>query len=272
MKQSDTVEAGTSEETGPFIRLQRVSVDYPIHSGGVSRFAAFRRSVGGDIVEHRKRRFVRALDRINLTFENGARVGLLGGNGSGKSTLLRTCAGILPVASGARTVGGRIATLFTTGVGIDAERTGAQNIVRIAALYNIPKARVPELIDEMAEFTELGEFIDLPVKSYSSGMNSRLGFGLVTSVSADIILIDEVIGTGDKNFHAKARDRLDRFLTGRGIVVIASHSAAVLKSLCTTGIVLNKGAVSFQGAIDDAVVFYEENKTAEKKPKKAAKA
>lgn len=251
----------------PGLRLSRASVDYPIRNqGGSSRFADFARSVGGTFVEHEKRRFVRALNGVNINLRNGDRVGLLGGNGSGKSTLLKTLAGILPLATGTRAVSGRIATLFSTGVGIDNERTGAENIVRMAALYNVPKRQVPALIDEIAEFTELGEFIDLPVKSYSSGMNSRLGFGLVTSISANIILVDEVIGTGDKNFHEKARLRLEQFLSDRGIVVIASHSNKVLQSLCTTGIVLQRGSIAFSGPIDDAAAFYNESKPNQRKP------
>ncbi|TPW27562.1 ABC transporter ATP-binding protein [Pararhizobium mangrovi] len=267
MALTDEAPAKEGVDSDVRLTLHDVTIEYPLSKTSSSRFSDFARTVGGQFVSHDDRRFIRALDRISLDFPNGSRVGLLGGNGSGKSTLLRTLAGILPLTAGERIIRGQIATLFSAGVGIDPEKNGIANIYRMAALYNIPRRRVPELIDDIVEFTELGEFIELPVKSYSSGMASRLGFGFVTNINADVILVDEVIGTGDNNFKDKARERMERFLADRGIIVVASHSVEVLETLCHTGLVLDQGSVAFYGDIAEAGEFHRELKKDQKKRK-----
>lgn len=240
----------------PYIKLHRACIDYPLASHG-ARANGRETKVGGRIFERQGRQFVRALDRVSLNLRDGARVGLLGGNGSGKSTLLRTLAGILPISQGMRSIDGRVTTLFAIGVGMDLHKTGVENIARMAALHNIPRDRIPSLVEDIAEFSELGEFMTLPVKTYSAGMRARLGFGFVTALESDIVLIDEVIGTGDRNFHEKARKRMSRFIERRGIVVLASHSMSVLNGICTHGIVMRTGRVAFEGKIADAAAFFE---------------
>ena len=241
------------------VSLVRVCVDYPIHRYDLSKPDTVpSETIGGRIMLNRGREFVRALDLVSLNMAEGNRVALLGSNGSGKSTLLKTIGQILPVASGERIVEGRVVTLFSTGAGIDAERSGIENIHRLAALHNVPRSSIPELIESIEDFSELGQFMKLPVKAYSAGMRARLGFAFVTSIKADIVLIDEVIGVGDKGFYKKAQQRLSEFMTGSGVVVIASHSMEILKSLCTRAFVLRNGRIAYRGPVRDAITFYNE--------------
>ena len=247
------------------ITLRNVCIDYPVHRVGASKMGeAAEDRMGGRIFIQKNREYVRALDRINIDITAGQRIGLIGSNGSGKSTLLRTLAGILPIASGERTIDGRISTLFSTSAGIDGELTGVENIHRLAALYGLPRESVGELIESIADFSELGTFMKMPVKTYSAGMRARLGFAFVTSIRAEIVLIDEVIGVGDKSFYAKAQKRLSEFMEGSGIVVLASHSVAVLESLCTRAFVLRNGRIVYRGNVQKAQRFYKSRSVEER--------
>lgn len=239
------------------IQLRSVCIDYPVHRAKSSKVAPTDETMGGRIFMQRNREFVRGLDRVNVDIGDGQRIALIGSNGSGKSTLLRTLAGILPIASGERRIEGRISTLFSTSAGVDGERTGIENIHRLAALYNLPRSGVPELVESISDFSELGSYLQMPVKTYSAGMRARLGFAFVTSIKADIILIDEVIGVGDKDFYTKAQQRLIDFTKTSGIVVIASHSTAILQSLCTRAFVMRKGRIAFRGKVSEAEEYYQ---------------
>jgi ABC-2 type transport system ATP-binding protein len=241
------------------VKLLGAGVDYPILKPRANAGRGVTELVGGTIFEMQNRTFVRALDKVNISLEKGARLGLIGNNGSGKSTLLRTLAGILPLSRGTRTHSGRILTLFSSNAGIDARMTGIENISRLAALYNVDRKRIAELTEDVANFTELGAFLDLPMSSYSAGMRARLGFGFLTALEADILLIDEVIGAGDRRFHAKAKERLEKFAASGGILVVASHSTAVLSTLCTRAIVMRKGRIVFRGSVPKAAAFFAGN-------------
>lgn len=241
------------------IELVRAGVDYPVLKPGRRLGRGVSDLVGGTIFEMQSRTFVRALDNVNLNLVEGMRLGLIGNNGSGKSTLLRTLAGILPLSRGTRTHSGRVFTLFSTNAGIDLRMTGLENIRRLAALHNIERGRVPELTEDVIDFTELGDFLDLPVSTYSAGMRARLGFGFLTSLEADILLIDEVIGAGDKRFHVKAKQRLEKFASSGGLLVVASHSTAVLSALCSRAVVMRKGRIAFRGSVSQASAFFAEN-------------
>lgn len=246
-----------SSDTSPGIWLQGVSLDYPLPTkrrggGSGSELAA----VGGRFAEFRGRRFVRALDDLTVTIRDGERVALLGGNGSGKSTLLKVMAGLLPIAKGSVHTKGRVTTMFNTSIGIDPHLTGYENLVRLAALYNLPKSLVAKIHEDIADFTELGGFLNLPVKTYSAGMRTRLGFGFATAVPSDILLIDEVIGAGDSSFSERARDRLKDHMHNSGIVVLASHSLGVLRNFCNRGLLLSRGRLEFYGDLEEAISIY----------------
>lgn len=234
-------------------------MDYPLpprhheKNGAEVDFA----TVGGRLTEFRGQRFVRALDDITIEVKNGERLALLGGNGSGKSTLLKVMGGLLPLARGSVETRGRVTTLFNTAVGMDVNLSGYENLERLAALHNLPRAHAAEIREDIAEFTELGGFLKLPVKTYSAGMRTRLGFAFATSLPAEILLIDEVIGVGDTSFFQRARDRLIERMHDSGIVVLASHSVGLLRNFCSRGVVLKRGEVQFVGDIEEAISNYQ---------------
>lgn len=240
----------------PGIALRGVCLDYPMQQAGArlseGEDEAFS-AVGGHLTEFRGLRLVRALDDITVEIGNGDRLALLGGNGSGKSTLLKVMAGLLPVAKGSVRSSGRIMTLFNTSVGIDSNLTGLENLERLAALHGLPRSFASEIKGDVAEFTQLGGFLKMPLKTYSAGMRARFGFAFATAVPADILLIDEVVGAGDESFFQRARDRLTERLHNAGIVVLASHSASILRTFCSHGLVLHRGSVRFIGEINEAI-------------------
>lgn len=243
------------------IELTKAGVDYPVMRSGRDRGRGVGDLLGGTIFKMESRTFVRALDNINLDLREGMRLGLIGNNGSGKSTLLRTLAGILPLSRGTRTYSGKILTLFSTVAGIDLRLTGLENVQRLAALHQLDPKRIPDVVEDIVEFTELGDFFDLPVGTYSAGMRARFGFAFMTALEADILLIDEVIGAGDKRFHSKAEKRLETFTASGGIIVVASHSTAVLSALCTRAVVMRKGRIAFRGSVPKASAFFTASET-----------
>lgn len=234
-------------------------MDYPLpqrHQGQDDAKVDFA-SVGGRITEFRGQRFVRALDEVTIEIKDGERLALLGGNGSGKSTLLKAMGGLLPVAKGSVETTGRVITLFNTAVGMDINLSGFDNLERLAALHDLPRSYAAEIREDIAEFTELGGFLGLPVKTYSAGMRARLGFAFATSIPSDILLIDEVIGVGDAAFSQRARNRLMERMHNSGIVVLASHSVGLLRNFCSRGLVLNRGKMQFVGEIEEAISKYQ---------------
>lgn len=243
----------------PGISMRGVCMDYPLparssdKNGPSTEFAA----VGGRLTEFRGQRFVRALDDITIEIGDGERLALLGGNGSGKSTLLKVMGGLLPIAKGRMKTSGRVTTLFNTTVGMDVNLSGFDNLERLAALHSLPRSYAAQIRDDVAEFTELGGFLKLPVRTYSAGMRARLGFAFATSIPSGILLIDEVIGVGDASFSQRARDRLVDRMHNSGIVVLASHSIGLLRNFCNRGLVLQHGQVKFVGDIEEAISEYQ---------------
>jgi ABC-type polysaccharide/polyol phosphate transport system ATPase subunit len=244
-------------DTSSGIWLRGVSLDYPLPSHARKGEGAEFGAVGGRFAEFRGRRFVRALDDLTVTIRGGERVALLGGNGSGKSTLLKVMAGLLPIAKGSVNTQGRVTTMFNTSVGMDPSLSGYDNLERLAALHNLPRSHIVKVREDIAAFTELGGFLKLPVKTYSAGMRTRLGFGFATAVPSDILLVDEVIGAGDASFSERARDRLKDQMRNSGIVVLASHSTSVLRNFCNRGLVLSRGRLEFAGELEEAISIYQ---------------
>lgn len=199
---------------------------------------------------------VHALKNINLTIQQGERVGLLGHNGAGKSTFLKTVAGLYPLSSGKLSVQGEIRSLFDLSLGFEPDATGRENVLYRGLLLGASPAYMREREEEIIAFAGLGEFINYPIKTYSAGMQVRLAFAISTAIGGDILLLDEVIGAGDANFMAKAKDRIMVLIEQAEILILASHDLGALKSLCERGLVFHHGELIFDGSITQAIAYY----------------
>lgn len=199
---------------------------------------------------------VRSLNDITLEIKDGERIGLLGPNGAGKSTLLRVLGGAYIPTGGEAIIGGKVGSLIDVSLGIDSESTGIENIYLRAALLQIPKKVVDEQLDSIIEFTELGEFINMPVRTYSSGMHMRLAFAVSTMIRPEILLMDEWLSVGDLNFQKKAEQRLNDLIKRSSILVIASHSRQLIEKCCTRAILLENGHIRMDGRAKDVCAFY----------------
>ena len=184
---------------------------------------------------------VRAIDELNVEIKDGDRVGLVGHNGSGKTTLLRVLAGIYKPAAGRIVIEGRVGTLLDVGAGMDPEATGIENIYLRGYLLGMTRKQIEAQIDEIADFTDLGDFLQLPMKTYSAGMSARLAFGISTSIHNDILLIDEGIGAGDAAFQEKAQKRVESLFARTSIVLLASHSDELIKRYCNRRLRMEHG-------------------------------
>jgi ABC-2 type transport system ATP-binding protein len=188
-----------------------------------------------------------ALREVSLTVGAGETVGLMGPNGSGKSTLLKVLSGILRPNEGSVSVVGRVASLLELGAGFDGELTGRENIYLNSALLGVPRQETQALFDQIVEFSELGEFIDNPVKHYSSGMYVRLGFAIAVHIDPDILIVDEVLAVGDAAFQKKCIDRIKDFQRQGKTILFVSHSAGLVEQLCTRAVLLAHGRTLFDG-------------------------
>jgi lipopolysaccharide transport system ATP-binding protein len=190
---------------------------------------------------------IRALDNINFVFKNGERVGLIGHNGSGKSTLLRALSGVYTPQYGKIRIEGRTTSLIDISLGINPEFTGRENILIRGSLLGLTRDQIKERTDEIIEFTELGEFIDMPLRSYSSGMQLRLAFAISTTSEPEILLMDEWLSVGDENFKGKAEERMQYLADKSNILVIASHSAEQILKVCSRVLWLEHGRIKMDG-------------------------
>ncbi|WP_216896904.1 galactan export ABC transporter ATP-binding subunit Wzt/RfbE [Nocardia alni] len=200
---------------------------------------------------------VEALREISLSFKEGDRVGLVGHNGAGKSTLLRLLSGIYEPTRGTARIRGRVAPVFDLGVGMDPEISGFENIIIRGLFLGQTRKQMLAKVDEIAEFTELGEYLNMPLRTYSTGMRVRLAMGVVTSIDPEILLLDEGIGAVDAEFMKKARNRLRDLVARSGILVFCSHSNEFLAQLCDTAIWIDHGNMRMRGDIEEVVRAYE---------------
>lgn len=199
---------------------------------------------------------VHALRNINVHITEGERVGLVGRNGAGKTTLLRVLSGAYEPTRGSIEVSGRVSSLTDLSLGMDVEASGYENI-RLRALYlGMGRKETEDLTKDTEEFTELGQYLHLPVRTYSSGMMLRLAFAMSTSFVPDILLMDEMVGAGDAGFISKVRGRIQGLMRRAGILVLASHNTEIIQSFCSRGICLNGGSVVFDGDIASCLSFY----------------
>ena len=199
-----------------------------------------------------------ALKDINLTVQKGESWGFVGRNGSGKSTLLKLITGILSPHTGTVAVSGTIAPLLELGAGFDNELTGRENITMNGLILGMSKAEIEERFDDIVSFSELEDFLDVPVKNYSSGMRARLGFSIATSAKADILIADEVLSTGDKKFQQKCETRMQELLSGGTTLLFVSHSAPSVLRMCQKAMWLDHGCIKMIGEAGPVVEAYQE--------------
>jgi ABC-type polysaccharide/polyol phosphate transport system ATPase subunit len=207
-----------------------------------------------------------ALRDVSFLVEPGSAVGLVGRNGSGKTTLLRLLSGIIRPTSGHVEVGGRVGSLLELGAGFHPDLTGRENVFLNGSIHGLKRAYIREQLDEIVAFAGLEEFIDLPVRTYSSGMYMRLGFAIAAHIDADILLLDEVFAVGDEQFQRKCFGKIFEFKQRGGTIVFVSHDAAAVERLCDRAILLRNGAVEFDGPTHDAIVRYRRLLAGERDP------
>lgn len=198
----------------------------------------------------------RALEHISFDLRSGDNIGIIGQNGAGKSTLLRVLSKIYTPTSGSLGINGEVSSLLSMNIGMDIEATGYENIILMGILMGLKRHEILNKIKEIAEFTELGDFLNSPVKNYSSGMLLRLTFATVTSIQPDILLLDEIIGVGDNRFLKKANLRLDSFIKKSNILIIASHDLEVIRNFCNKVLILHKGKALFLGDVNEGIALY----------------
>ncbi len=212
--------------------------------------------VGGNIATDTKVPVIEALRDITLDLKHGDRVGLVGHNGAGKSTLLRLLAGIYEPTRGSAEVRGRVAPVFDLGVGMDPEISGLENIIVRGLFLGMTRKQMEERIDDIAEFTELGDFLRMPLRTYSTGMRIRLALGVVTSIDPEILILDEGIGAVDAAFLDKSKKRLSELVDRAGLLIFASHSDEFLRELCDTALWMEHGRIREQGDIERVLQAY----------------
>ncbi len=199
-----------------------------------------------------------ALQNVSFEINQGDRVGILGLNGAGKSTLLKVIAGVFKPTSGTVTRNGKIAPLLELGAGFESQYTGAENIYLYGAVLGYTKEFIDQKYDEIVKFSELQKFINVPVKNYSSGMRSRLGFAIATAVEPEILILDEVLSVGDAKFKKKSEKKVMNMFDSGVTVLFVSHSLAQVKRLCNKAMILDKGKLIAYGDIDEIAAQYEE--------------
>ena len=239
-----------------------LELDYPIYGYGAlslkkSMLGLAARTVGGGLwANNADKLVVRALQGVSFKLEDGDRLALIGHNGAGKSTLLRCLAGLYPATSGKLFINGTISTFFDIGLGLDPEATGRKNIQMLGLLKGMSLSEIKAREPEIVEFSGLGEFINLPAKTYSSGMIGRLIFSVATASEPDVLLMDEWLSAGDNSFIEAAANRVESMVTKSRIMVLASHSPDILRRFCNKGMVLERGKISYYGPINDAMAQY----------------
>jgi ABC-type polysaccharide/polyol phosphate transport system ATPase subunit len=242
------------------IELDNVAVDFPIYHASTRSLKnrlIERMNLGGRIGHDASDRVcVRALDGISLKLGQGDRVALLGANGAGKSTLLRVIAGIYEPLRGVVCSDGRMAPLFDLTLGFDPESTGYENILLRGLLLGMTRTQIRQRRDAIAAFTELGGFLAMPVRTYSTGMMLRLAFAVSIHVDAEILLMDEWLGAGDRSFVKKAENRLLELVGGAAILVLASHSEEIVQRICNKAVLLKQGVIVEVGELEKVLQTY----------------
>ncbi|KWK52844.1 sugar ABC transporter ATP-binding protein [Burkholderia stagnalis] len=229
------------------IRAEHITVEFPIFNASHRSLkkAVLRATTGGRVAHDAgKHVVVRAVSDATFEFKPGDRVALVGHNGAGKTTLLRVLSGVYAPVSGRLDVQGRIGSLLDISLGMDPEATGYENIFLRGVVMGLRPSEIEAKIDEIAEFSELGDYLNMPTRTYSSGMALRLAFAVSTAVHPDILLMDEWLSVGDESFNKKASERLNSLVERSSILVMASHSPQLIERVCNRKIVIEKGTLT----------------------------
>lgn len=245
------------------IALHNVSIELPIYNVNARSLKKqfLRLATGGAVAkDSRQRVVVRPLNNISLSISHGDRIGLIGHNGSGKSTLLKLLAKIYEPTEGNIYIDGDVSPLLNFMQGIEAEFTGYENITLRGLILGLTRSQINQQINDIAELTGLGDYLSMPVRTYSSGMMVRLAFAISTCIKPDILLIDEVFGAGDADFMLKARERMVSLLHQSNIVVIATHSDELIKEFCNKALLLEGGNIKAFGPVDEVLALYHQGK------------
>jgi ABC-2 type transport system ATP-binding protein/lipopolysaccharide transport system ATP-binding protein len=245
--------------------LHNVGVAFPIYHGGsrsLKKSLLFRGSAGRIARDGNQRVTVEALRGISLSLATGDRVALIGANGAGKTTLLRVMAGIYEPSAGEVHINGRISPMFDIGLGIDNDLSGYDNIRIRGMILGLSKKEVEQQLTDIADFTELGDYLDMPVRTYSSGMMLRLNFAVATCFQPEILLMDEWIVAGDAHFIAKAEKRIDSFINRASVLVLASHSLKICEQWCNKAVWMDQGQIRQFGDIRTVIDAYKQSEGA----------
>jgi ABC-type polysaccharide/polyol phosphate transport system ATPase subunit len=247
-----------SEDALAAIFLKNVGVDIPIYDVRQASLkkALLGRTIGGRFAESGTYMTVNALKNLDFEAHDGDRIALIGDNGAGKSTLLRVVSHVYPPTSGTVHVVGKVSPMFDTTIGINMDATGLENIQIAGTIWGMTRAQIKNSIDDIVDFTELGDYLKIPIRTYSTGMLLRLAFAIATVRDPEILLIDEVIGVGDSGFFKKAFARLLQLVERSRILLIASHHDDTLRSLCNKAAWLDHGSLMAYGEFESVVSAY----------------
>lgn len=237
------------------ISLKNVNMTFNLNKEKVDNLKEFFIKLVTHKLEYKK---FYALKDINFEVKKGEHLAILGLNGAGKSTLLKTIVGVYKPTSGTVEKSGVIAPLLELGAGFDPNYSGKENIYLYGAILGYDRKYIDSKYDEIVEFSELGNFIDVPIKNYSSGMKARLGFSIATAVDPDVLILDEVLSVGDAGFRKKSLAKVQSMFDSGVTVLFVSHSIDQVKAICDRAILLEKGRIIAQGSTDDVVPIYEE--------------
>lgn len=243
------------------IILKNVSIEFPIYHANARSLKKqlLRLSTGGRLLKTANKSIaVKALDNISLEIQHGDRVGLIGHNGAGKSTLLRVLSRIYEPTEGYIKIEGKVSPLLDIMFGIEPESTGYENILTRGLLLGLTRQEIREKTDKIAEFTGLGDYLSVPIRTYSAGMQLRLAFGVATSISPEILVLDEVVGAGDLDFMENAKHRMNELISMSSIVVLATHSFDMIRDICNKVILMKEGKIHFYGDVAEGIAKYHE--------------
>jgi len=252
--------AVASPASSATISLEDVSVSFPLYHGGsrsLKKSLLFRGSGGRIGTDASQRIIVEALRNISLSLSVGDRLALIGSNGAGKTTLLRVMAGIYEPIAGKVTVRGRISPMFDISLGIDHELTGYDNIRLRGLILGMTPDEIERRLPDIAEFTGLDDYLEMPVRTYSAGMMLRLTFAVATCFEPEVLLMDEWIVAGDASFINQARQRIAKFIDKAAVLVLASHDLATCQQWCNKAVWLDQGRIKAFGAIDEVIQAYQ---------------
>ncbi len=235
----------------PIIAFKNVTKRYKLYSGSKQRLAAI-------FLKNIKVKTKDAIQDVSFTVDRGESVAFVGSNGAGKSTILKMITGVCFPTEGEITVNGRVSALLELTAGFEPEMTGRENIYLRGTTLGLSKEEVEELEPEIINFADIGEYIDQPVRSYSSGMKARLGFAINSNVRPEILIVDEALSVGDANFKKKCLDKVNKLIAEENItLLLVTHSSNTAKQFCKRGIFIKGGKLIYDGTIDEAVEQYE---------------